>query len=73
MLHVRHRGQSHEIPFEDLRVTPANTDPEIKAAVASHLDVVEGEFASYVLEREATGEMTLRPEAVFGRGSDRVS
>lgn len=71
MLHVRHRGESHEIPFDDLGVTPSHSDEEIKLAVANRLDVVEGEFNDYVLERETSGTMTLRPEAVFGGGFDK--
>ena len=39
---------------------------EIKRAVAGYLDVSADKFKHYVIDRHETGNLTIRPEAVFG-------
>ena len=53
-------------PKNVLDVGSGSTDREIKGAVAGYLDVTEARFRSYVVERHENGNITVRPEAVFG-------
>jgi hypothetical protein len=50
MLHVRFEGQSRDIAFHVLDVGDLNPQ----------------RLARYVVERHANGNITVRPEAVFG-------
>ena len=64
--HIRFEGRSLDIPLNDLDVGPMSSDGEIKRALARHLEVAEGELRDYVIDRHETGNLTVRPEAVFG-------
>jgi len=65
-VHVRFEGRSLDIPQGDLDVGLASSDNEIKRALARHLEVSEARLRDYVIDRHETGNMTVRPEAVFG-------
>jgi len=66
LLHVRFEGKSFDLPLQELEVGLGSSDAEIMRAVAEHLDVHENRLRYYVLDRHPTGNLTLRPEAVFG-------
>ena len=66
LLHIRFDGKSADIPLADLDVGPASRDEEVKQAVASYLEVSVVKFRHYVVDRHETGNLTIRPEAVFG-------
>jgi hypothetical protein len=66
VVHIRFEGRSHDIPQGELDIGPASNDNEIKRAVARHLEVDEAKFRDYVIDRHETGNLTIRPEAVFG-------
>lgn len=66
VVHIRFEGRSLDIPQSDLDVGPASSDNEVKRALARHLEVGEGKLRDYVVDRHDTGNMTVRPEAVFG-------
>jgi hypothetical protein len=66
VLHVRFDGRSLDIPLEDLDLGPRSDDREIKRALARHLDVPAAKLSDYTVDRHATGNLTVRPEAVFG-------
>jgi hypothetical protein len=66
VLHVRFDGHSLDIPLGDLDVGTASDDREIKRALAEHLRVAEGTLREYTVDRHQTGNLTIRPEAVFG-------
>lgn len=65
-LHVRFDGRSVDIALNDLDVGPVSADGAIKQAVAAYLDVPVDRFRHYVIDRHETGNLTVRPEAVFG-------
>jgi hypothetical protein len=65
-LHVRYEGRSWDLPLADLDLGPLSADDEVRAAVASYLDVPVYKLRLYVVERHTNGNMTVRPEAVFG-------
>ncbi|HEX4592064.1 MAG TPA: hypothetical protein VH120_19170 [Gemmataceae bacterium] len=66
VVHIRFEGRSLDLNQTDLDVGLASSDNDIKRALARHLDVSEARFRDYVIDRHDTGNMTVRPEAVFG-------
>lgn len=66
VLHVRFDGRSLDIPMNDLDVGPRSDDRAIKRALARHLEVPEAKLDDYVVDRHETGNLTVRPDAVFG-------
>lgn len=66
VVHIRFEGRSLDIPQGDLDIGPAAGDNDIKAALARHLEVPVARLRDYVIDRHDTGNLTVRPEAVFG-------
>lgn len=66
LLHVRFAGRSLDIPLSALDIGPVSDDGSVKRAVAAHLDVAVEKFHDYVVDRHRNGNLTLRPEAIFG-------
>ena len=66
LLHVRFEGRSLDVPLGDLDVGQVSTDAQIKQALAGYLDVPVEKFRHYTVDRHETGNLTVRPEAVFG-------
>jgi hypothetical protein len=66
VVHIRFEGRSMDVPQGELDVGTASSDTEVKRALARHLDVPEAKLRDYVIDRHQTGNMTVRPEAVFG-------
>ncbi len=67
MVHVRFEGRSWDIAFDTLDVGDRSNDQEVREALARYFSVPVGKFAAYVVERHVNGNMTVRPEAVFGK------
>lgn len=66
VLHIRFDGRSFDVPLSDLDVGVASQDVDVKRALAGYLNVPEAKFRDYVVDRHETGNLTVRPEAVFG-------
>ncbi|HEY1016324.1 MAG TPA: hypothetical protein VGE07_26675 [Herpetosiphonaceae bacterium] len=66
MIHIRFQGQSWRFELARLNLAPAASDDQVRQALANHFDVAVAKFAPYVVERHANGNLTVRPEAVFG-------
>lgn len=66
VVHVRFEGRSLDIPQGDLDIGIASSDGEVTRALARHLGVADGKLRDYVVDRHDTGNLTVRPEAVFG-------
>lgn len=64
--HVRFEGRSLDIEIERLGLEANSPDRAVRAALARYLEVNAGKLDGYVLDRHANGNLTLRPEAVFG-------
>ncbi len=64
--HVRFDGRSLDVPLAELGVADAGSDVAVKRAVARHLEISEDRLRDYVLDRHETGNVTIRPQAVFG-------
>jgi len=65
-VHIRFDGRSWDIPIRTLEIGDASSDAEVREALARYLDVSVRKLGSYVVERHTSGNMTVRPEAVFG-------
>ena len=66
VVHIRFEGRSLDVPQADLDVGAASSDAEVKRALARYLEAPEVRLRDYVVDRHETGNMTVRPEAVFG-------
>ncbi len=66
VVHIRFEGRSSDIPQGDLDVGTASSDNQVKRALARYLEVPEAKLRDYVIDRHENGNMTVRPEAVFG-------
>ena len=66
ILHIRIAGQSQDLALHNLGLNQYSQDKHIRQALARHLDLSRKMLNGYVIERHANGNMTVRPEAVFG-------
>jgi hypothetical protein len=66
MIHIRFEGRSWDILCQEVDVGPMSTDEQVRRALANYFDVGLAKFRVYVIERHENGNMTVRPEAVFG-------
>jgi len=66
-VHVRYEGRSLDITFDDLDVGELSTDAEIRRNVANFLEVPTQKLANFSIDKSEDGDVTLRPQAVFGR------
>jgi hypothetical protein len=65
-LHVRFQGRSWDLLLSDLDLGPFSSDAEVCGALAGYLGVPTDSFKLYVIEHHTNGNITVRPEAVFG-------
>ena len=65
-LHIRYDGRSYDLPLDALDLGDMSTDAEVRGAVAAHLDVPATKLANFAIDK-ADGNITLRPQAVFGQ------
>jgi hypothetical protein len=66
MVHVRFNGRSLNIHEKELGIGSFDSDRQIKDEIARHLRVNKSQFAGYVVDRTKTGNLIVRPEAVYG-------
>lgn len=66
VLHVRFNGRSFDVPLAALDVGSRSRDRDVKQNLARHLEVDPSRLDDYVIDRHSNGNLTIRPEAVFG-------
>ena len=66
VLHARFDGRSFDIPLADLDIGLGSDDRLVKRVLARHLEIPEAKLRDYTVDRHETGNLTVRPEAVFG-------
>ncbi|MEO7716209.1 MAG: hypothetical protein ABIY70_08395 [Capsulimonas sp.] len=66
MVHVRFEGRSYDLTERELNITAAQTDDEIRTRLAGRFDVGLDTLKDYVIDRTASGDLIVRPEAVYG-------
>ena len=65
-VHVRFDGRSYDLPADRLGLTDRSRDDQVKQAVARHLEVPTSRLDDSVIDRHPNGNLSVRPEAVFG-------
>jgi hypothetical protein len=65
-VHVRFDGRSYDLPADRLGLTDRSTDDQVKEAVARHLEVPVSRLDDSAVDRHPNGNLSVRPEAVFG-------
>ena len=66
MVHIRFEGRSYDIAENQLGITTGMKDKAVKERLAQHFDVRSDRFQSYVVDRRPSGDLIVRPEAVYG-------
>lgn len=66
MVHIRFEGRSVDVGENQLGITANMNDVAIKERVARHLDVNSDRLGAYVVDRRPSGDLIVRPEAVYG-------
>jgi hypothetical protein len=66
MVHVRFEGRSYDLPERQLDLSAGMDDRAIKQGLAQHFEVGLERFQSYVVDRSPSGDLIIRPEAVYG-------
>jgi hypothetical protein len=66
VVHVRVEGRSRDVPLSELDLGPDPADRDLKLALARLLDLPRSAVRDLVVDRHATGNLTVRPPAVFG-------
>lgn len=66
-LHIRFEGQSVDVEMAEVDLGDLSTEVQIKQAAANALSVPVVKFAAFAIDKNPdTGDVTLRPQAVFG-------
>lgn len=66
MVHIRFDGRSYDLKEQELKIASGMNDNQIKERLAQHFDVGTVIFANYVIDRPSSGDLIIRPEAVYG-------
>lgn len=66
MVHIRFEGRSYDVAENQLGITAGMSDKAIGERLANYFDVKSDRFESYVLDRRPSGDLIVRPEAVYG-------
>ena len=66
MVHIRFEGRSYDVAENQLGIATGMSEKAIKERLANHFDVKCDRFESYVLDRRPSGDLIVRPEAVYG-------
>jgi hypothetical protein len=66
VIHVRFAGQSFDVPLRLLGLGGSSSEGDVKRTLARHLEVNDSRLDDYVVDRHINGNLTVRPEAVFG-------
>ncbi|MCC6133364.1 MAG: hypothetical protein IT186_25820 [Acidobacteria bacterium] len=66
MIHVRFEGKSWDLPLSQLGLGSASSPAEIRESVSRVLGLSIELLNDYTVEEHANGNVTIRPEAVFG-------
>ncbi|HEY9699044.1 MAG TPA: hypothetical protein V6D10_17405 [Trichocoleus sp.] len=66
MVHIRFEGRSIDLSETQLGITTGMNDVAVKERVSRHLDVHANRLVEYVIDRRPSGDLIIRPEAVYG-------
>ena len=66
MVHIRFEGRSVDVAETQLGISAGMNDVAVKKQVARHLDVNSDRLSAYIIDRRPSGDLIIRPEAVYG-------
>ncbi|GBE95220.1 hypothetical protein [Nostoc cycadae] len=66
MVHIRFEGRSVDVAERQLGIVAQMNDVAVKEQVARHLDVNSDRLSAYIVDRRSSGDLIIRPEAVYG-------
>ena len=66
MVHVRFEGRSFDFTEGQLGLQTIENDEEVKERLAERFNVRLESLEPYVVDRTARGDVSVRPEAVYG-------
>lgn len=66
MIHIRFEGRSLDITETQLGISAGMNDGAVKERVSRHLDVNINCLSAYIVDRRPSGDLIIRPEAVYG-------
>ncbi|AFZ60749.1 hypothetical protein H6G54_19305 [Anabaena cylindrica FACHB-243] len=66
MVHIRFEGRSVDVTEKQLGITAGMNDVAVKEYIARHLDVKSDRLSNYIIDRRPSGDLIIRPEAVYG-------
>lgn len=66
MLHLRFEGRSYDLSESQLNIKTEMKDAQIKEILTGYLGIRANRLENYVIDRPATGNLIIRPEAVYG-------
>ncbi|MGI0492303.1 hypothetical protein ACN4EG_11005 [Alkalinema pantanalense CENA528] len=66
MVHVRFEGRSFDIAEAKLGITSSTSSTAVKERLGQYLEVTQERLRDYVVDRRPSGDVIIRPEAVYG-------
>lgn len=66
MVHVRFEGRSYDLIEDQLGLIRGMSDTQVRQTVARFLDITPQRLQAYVIDRRPSGDVIVRPEAVYG-------
>ncbi|MBD2327108.1 MAG: hypothetical protein B0A82_07260 [Alkalinema sp. CACIAM 70d] len=66
MVHVRFEGRSFDIAEAKLGITSSTSSTAVKERLGQYLEVAQERLRDYVVDRRPSGDVIIRPEAVYG-------
>ncbi len=66
MVHIRFEGRSYDVTEQQVEVTTNMSDRQIKNQLSHYLDISTNRLQNYVIDRRPSGDLIIRPEAVYG-------
>lgn len=66
MVHIRFEGRSIDVDQTQLGISAGMNDVAVKERVSRHLDVNSDRLSTYIVERRPSGDLIIRPEAIYG-------
>ena len=66
MVHIRFDGRSYDLTETQLEIAAGMNDTAIKERLAQYFEVTGDRFNAYVVDRRPSGDLIIRPEAVYG-------
>lgn len=66
MIHLRFEGRSYDFAEKELAIRSPVSDQILKTHIAQHFDIGIDRLRAYVVDRRPSGDIIVRPEAVYG-------